>query len=443
MGKALIVAILILCPVVASAGETIEGQSTTREELAELERLRLQIEALRQRLEIRDTVEVEDSVDLSGEELASISETESSGTVFTRPWHQNLSVSGFGAFWLADSGSDGTRPEPGFVIKETTLFVEANAWDDISFFFEIQTNALQRDNSQSVSTGEVYAHFRNVLRRWGDDLLSVKVGRVDIPFGEEYLWQDAPDNPLISNSAAYPWLWDEGLVLYGKLRGIGWVASMMDGTIARSVEDDPAKAVSFKLYGTPWTPLYLSASVMKNGATAASALILGGSLFQPVGVWGESALGQSPSKMVDALLYEGYAKVKASRKLDFEFSYGRAFVNDEDRSFDRDLTWFMVQPRFFVRHDLWVVARYSEIGTYDSNAGYHFGGEFLAGGNQAFGYDAKRLQRFSVGAGWRANPRVAIKLEVGLDRYEVIDASPLRPGDDDRNFSALEVVVSF
>lgn len=442
MGRCLIISLMVLCPCIVFA-EGNANQQPHQDELTELNRLRRQIDDLRQRLEASDTIQVEDTVDLSGDEIASVPEAEPSATVFSKPWHQNLRVSGFGAFWLADSGSDGTRPDPGFVIKETTLFVEANAWDEISFFFEIQTNAVQGDNSQSVSTGEVYAHFRNVLRRWGDDLLSVKVGRVDIPFGEEYLWQNAPDNPLISNSAAYPWLWDEGLVLYGKLRGIGWVASMMDGTLARSVEDDPAKAVSFKLHGTPWTPLSLSASVMKNGATSASALILGGSLFQPVGVWGESALGQSPSKMVDALLYEGYAKVRASRKLDFEFSYGRAFVNDEERAFDRDLTWFMVQPRFHLRHDLWVVARYSEIGTYDSNAGYHFGGEFLAGGNEAFGYDAKRLQRFSAGAGWRMNPRAAIKMEVGRDRYEVIDASPFVPGDDDRNFSALEVVVSF
>jgi hypothetical protein len=181
-------------------------------------------------------------VDLSGEEHSSLQKGEARAHVLVRPWYQNVEVSGFGAFWFIKSGRDGTRPEAGFVIKETTLFVEAEAWEDAALFLEIQTDVLQRDEKKgkppSVRTGEVYAHFRNVLQRWGDGLLGIKVGRVDIPFGEEYLWQDAPDNVLISNSSAYPWLWDEGLVLYGKLRGVGWTAAVMDGTVARSQEDD-------------------------------------------------------------------------------------------------------------------------------------------------------------------------------------------------------------
>ncbi len=178
-----------------------------------LERIRslsAQIEALRTELENKDSRSA-DIVDLSGEEVSTVASEDLPTSVLAKPWYQNIDVSGLGAVWLADSGSDGTRPDPGFVIKESTLFIEAQAWEDVSFFFEVQTTLLQRDNTPEVRTAEVYAHFRNILNRWGDDLLSVKIGRVDIPFGEEYLWQDAPDNPLISNSAAYPWLWDVAL----------------------------------------------------------------------------------------------------------------------------------------------------------------------------------------------------------------------------------------
>ena len=108
-------------------------------------------------------------VDLSGEEYPSLQEAEAGTHVLARPWYQNVEVSGFGAFWFVKSGRDGTRPEAGFVIKESSLFVEAEAWEDVALFFEIQTNVLQRDHNTSVRTGEVYAHFRNVLKKWGDD----------------------------------------------------------------------------------------------------------------------------------------------------------------------------------------------------------------------------------------------------------------------------------
>lgn len=392
---------------------------------------------------LKDSTHVSDVVDLSGEEETSSSETEASH-ILARPWYQNIDIWGFAAFWFADSGKDGTRPHPGFVIKESTLFVEAHAWEDMSIFFELQTTGLQRDQSSSVRPAELYAHFRNVLKKWGDGLMNIKVGRVDIPFGEEYLWQDAPDNPLISNSAVYPWLWDEGIALYGTMRGLGWVVSITDGTLARSQEENLAKAITVKLYATPWKPIYLSASFMKNGQTARGPLLLGGSFFQPVGAdEAKTSLGVSPSKMVDAILYQANATLKFSKQADLELSFGKGLIDDQNNTFDRDLTWFTIQPRLNLSPKFYAVGRYSEIGTYDANMGYHFGGEFLAGGNQAYGYDARRLQRFSGGLGWKLNSHLTLKLEVGRDRYEVIDASPLDPTDDDRKHAVAELVMSF
>jgi hypothetical protein len=146
---------------------------------------------------------------------------------------------------------------------------------------------------------------------------------------------------------------------------------------------------------------------------------------------GESTVGTSPSTTVNATLYELYAKTDLG-----SIDYGA-------NAFDRDLTWFMIQPLYKITRDIHAVARYSEIGTYDDEEGYHFDGEFLAGGNAAYGYDAKRLSRFSLGINWRINPRTRIKLEVGRDRYYVIDASPFDPAGDNRSHAALEVAVSF
>lgn len=49
----------------------------------------------------------------------------------------------------------------------SSLFVEAEVWEDVALFFELQTSALQRDHNSDVRTGEVHVHFRDVLKRWG------------------------------------------------------------------------------------------------------------------------------------------------------------------------------------------------------------------------------------------------------------------------------------
>ncbi|MCZ6674972.1 MAG: hypothetical protein O7C75_18735 [Verrucomicrobia bacterium] len=384
---------------------------------------------------VKDSSDSKEFVELSGEAVSSLEE-KTSTHVLAKPWFRNMDISGFSEVRFQDSGDDGTQPNAGFVVKHASLFLEAEAWEDFSVFLEFSV-------ASSVRVNEVYVHFRNVLKKWGDDILGIKVGRIDIPFGEEYLWNDSPSNLLISHTAAYPWLWDEGIALYGTLGGFGWITSLTDGTLARSSEDDPGKAVTAKVYGSPWTPLYLSASFMRNGKTSKGALLLGGSFFQPVGTQDASSLGASPSDKVDAALYQIDAKYSFREKAALEFALGKAFINDAVDSFDRDLTWFSVQPHYNLTRNLYAILRYSEIGTYDTNEGYHLGGEFLAGGNKAFGYDAKRLQRFSVGLGWRPNPRAMVKLEIGRDRFKVIDASLFDPGDDDRVFYASEIVLSF
>ena len=231
-------------------------------------------------------------------------------------------------------------------------------------------------------------------------------------------------------------------MLYGEAGKLGWVAAVMDGSITRSVEENAEKFVTVKLYGKPWKPLYMSGSWMRNGETSAGPLLLGGSLFQPVGVRGESTAGASPSTTVNATLYELYAKT-GLRGLQLDLSFGRALIDDDADAFDRDLTWFMIQPQHRITRELSAVARYSEIGTYDDAEGYHFGGEFLAGGNGTYGYDAKRLTRLSVGLNWKINPRTRAKLEIGRDRYHVIDASPLDPTHDNRSHAVVEIAVSF
>lgn len=364
--------------------------------------------------------------------------------VLARPWYDNVDVSGFGAFGFVDSGQTGVRPNGGFQIKETTVHVEMDVWQSASVYVEFQTNRLGSDDSKYVRTGEVHAHFRDLVRT-GSVQVGAKVGRFDIPFGDEYLWQDAPDNPLISNSASYPYGWDEGVLVYGRLSGLGWIASITDGTDERSMEDDPSKAINVKLHGEPLDGLTLSTSVMRTGSVGKSAIEFGGSHFQPVGASHASTLGASPSERVEATLVEGGAKYQwgGTRRGGYmTASYGGARQEDTDATFDRDLRWVTVEALASVG-TVYGVFRHSEIGTYDSASGFHLDGKPTAGGNATFGYDVRRLRRTSLGAGWDPNPRVRTKLEVGQDRFYLIDAAPTPPGDDDRWLFGLELAVRF
>ncbi|MEE8335542.1 MAG: hypothetical protein V3S48_03810, partial [Candidatus Neomarinimicrobiota bacterium] len=178
--------------------------------------------------------------------------------ILSRPWYKNFTIAGFGGFDFLKSGTAGTRPNGGFLIKEASLFIEADIWKDQSFFLEIQTNRLGEDSTMYIRTGEVYIHIRNLFESWGINSVGLKIGRIDIPFGEEYLWHDASDNPLISNSVIYPYGWDEGLLIYGKYRHLGWIFSVMDGTLKRSFEDYPNKAFAGKIYGNLTDQFYSS-----------------------------------------------------------------------------------------------------------------------------------------------------------------------------------------
>lgn len=394
--------------------------------------------------EVGDVVR-EPLIDLSNNDTDSLPENTSKSHVLANPWWQNFDIYGFAAAGFYDTGADGTRANGGFEIKEASLFVEASVWENTAFHIELQTNRLGKDDSLFTRTGEVYLHFRDVAVS-GNWKIGIKAGRIDIPFGEEYLWQDSIDNPLITNSAAYPYGWDEGLLAYGKLGVWSWIASITDGTDVRSRDDNSEKAINLKLSSQLSKSLYLSFSGMSNGDGAKSAIEFGGSHFEPVGASHSSAAGVSASPQVGAALFQLDAKyevgVFADQPAHVTFSVGFADQHDDDATFDRSLRWFSIEPTLSMGRRSYLVLRYSEIGTYNSNEGYHFDGKTFAGGNSAFGYDTKRFRRLAIGAGWRPNPRVVAKIELGKDWFTLIDAA-LTPNTGQRKFVGIELAAKF
>ncbi|MGI9227749.1 MAG: hypothetical protein ACR2PU_03055 [Gammaproteobacteria bacterium] len=384
-------------------------------------------------------------VDLDTHENQSI-ESNDEDHILSRPWWRNFDIHGFGAVGFYDTGSAGTREHGSFEIKEASLFVEAAVWKDISFFVELQTNRLGKDDDLFTRTGEVYAHFKDIPIGESTSL-GMKLGRIDIPFGEEYLWQDAIDNPLITYSAAYPYGWDEGVLLYSSFHGLNWIFAVTDGTDARSSDENSEKAFNLKFYGNPWEPLYLSLSLMSNGDGTKSAFEFGGSHFRPIGAPFTSALGDSPSTEVESNLIELASKynfdLMGNTSGYVALTFGAAEQDDKVSSFDRDFMWFSIEPYLKFTNSWYTVLRYSEIGTYDNDEHYNFYGKIYAGGDAVSSFDIERFQRLGIGLGWAPNPHIRAKFEIGKDWFTLIDASPLSADNEDREFAGFEMAVGF
>lgn len=405
-----------------------------------------EVEELQKRIEVlerRTGGQSGGQIDLSGDEVPLLLPSADSNHL-GRAWYQNVDVWGFVATSYIDSGQAGEHRHGGFVIPEASLFVEAHAFEHASFRVDLQLVPLGGDDNETVSTGELYAHLHDLWKNDGGYSVGLKAGRMYVPFGEEYTWFRAPDNPLITDSAPFPYGYDEGVELYGGWHDIGWTLAITDGSEERSEQASSAKAINLKLQGKVGERLDLSASFMRHGSNPESAIELSGSHIEPVGAGGDpSSAGVSPSSTVSATLYEFDARYHAGHDTSLALSFGQASIDDQVNAFDRSLSWFSIEPRLELTDDLFASVRLSEIGTYDSEEGYHFDGEILAGGNEAFGYDAKRFQRLSAGLTWKPNPHQVVKFEIGRDRFWVIDGSAIDASADNRVFFGLELVLSF
>ncbi len=379
------------------------------------------------------------TVDLSGDELTSIEGNRDH--VLSRPWYDNVALSGYGALLYLDSGNAGTTPEGSFILKEASLFVDAEVWKNVSFSSEIWLARYLYGNGFSL--GELYLQFSGLGadEDAGERGLGLRVGRFEIPFGEEYLRWDANETPMITFSAADPYGIDRGVELFGAAGPVHWIAAVTNGA-SGSADDGPAKQVALKLYGEPHRDLYTSASALVTGDTEESAFRLSGSTLTPVGADGASSAGTSPSDEVNVLCWQVDVRIAEERRSSVALQFARGRVDDDEDAFDRELTWFLVMPEIRVTESVHLVARYSAIGTFDDDEGYRFEGKHVADA-EVLGYDTSSLRRLSGGVFWSLNPNLAVKFEVGQDRLELIDGSTLDANNDERFFFGVEVVGSF
>ena len=361
----------------------------------------------------------------------------------SRPWYQSLSLSGFLNAGYAQTGSASALPAGHFYVAErrfgAALFVDADVSTHVRVFTEIQLKAM------ALILVESYLHFPDLFPDTRQDLLSVKVGRFEIPFGEEYVWQDAIANPLILRTAAWPWAFDEGIELFGSLGRFGWVAAVTDGALSATADDKGDKALTLKAHATPVDPLYVSLSFYRNGRAATSPFWIDEVPTTPVGST-VAAGGASTSPNAGLTALELDAKVDLGGGSGLSANYGLIEVSDI-RPYRRTMDYFFVQVIVALSPTHYLAGRGSSVSVHDGK-GYRLGGDyngahtFASGGKTLF--DTRSVQRLEVGTGYWPHPSVLLKASVAWDWVRFLDGtSAPNPKSKDRWFAGGEIVVKF
>ena len=344
----------------------------------------------------------------------------------------NLGAEGGVGFF--STGSEGLAPHSNFRVDEARLFIEAPIWNDVYFYSDLELSTRE-DNSTQLQLGELYLDFENASQLWGkDSQLNIRAGRLNTPFGEEYLNRYAMENPLISHSLADIWGIDPGVELYGALGRFSYVVAAQNGSGKNGVQDyDGDKSVAGKLSFDPDSHWQFSESGMRTGNLDAhqdflSALWFGNGFFRSIG-------GPNTTKF-HADLVEGdvAARWKSGHASAFG-GYARYDDNDPSAKNLRDIFYYSAELEQDLPQKFFVASRFSQI---FSRNGYPIVG-FGDFKHYFFQSQTTEIWRFSLGLGYRFSDRLALKVEYSLERGSAVGGTHRNKED----FLGTEAVFKF
>ena len=353
-------------------------------------------------------------------------------------WFERFELRGFVAARAFDTARGGSRPDGAIGVQAGTLFVDAEVRDVGRALFEIRYDYFEEAGNNEVSLGEAYLQLDDITGTGGPNGLNLRIGRFDLPFAEWYLLEDPNRNRMIGFPAMIPYRWDEGVLAFADYGGWGFAAALTDGTYSRNSQVGVAPAATLRMHTRPCDALYVSASGIYVHEADAAAICTGGSLLTPVG---GGVAGTSPSAEVRVVLAAVDAKWQPSDRFHLQVEAGTGHIDDFVSAFDRTFYWWTFEPSVRLAPQWQATFRWSAVGTFDAEEGYLFESRPYGNGAASFGFDQRSLQRFAAGLSCELTADLVAKVEVGFDRFRVIDASPL--DDDTRVFSAAELVLTF
>lgn len=345
----------------------------------------------------------------------------------------NVHLGAEGGVAFFNTGPGGFAPHSNFRVDETRVFVDAPIWDSVYFASDLDL-ATRENPDLNAKLGELYLDFEDVSQLWGkDSQLNVRAGRMQVPFGEEYQYRYAMENPLITHSLSDIWGIDPGVELYGALGKFSYAVAAQNGG-ANGVQDfDGDKSVAGRISYDPNAHWHFSLSGMRTGDISAqndhmSALWFGNGFFR--------SIGSPATSTFHAELVEGdiAARWKSGQVKAFG-GFAHYADNDPARDNDRNLFYYAVEARQNLTRKIYLAGRFSQILT---DKGYPLVGlgNF---GEYFFATSTKQLWRASFGAGYQFSSDLAVKAEYAIEHGTETGGGPRY----DENFIGTEAVFKF
>lgn len=348
-----------------------------------------------------------------------------------------VNISGEGGVAFFHSGSKGLFPNSEFRVDEAKLFVEAPIWGNVYFFTEL--NLAQRESEDlDLRVGEFYLDFENLFGlEENPRLVNLRVGRLDVPFGEEYMVRDAIDNPLISHSLADFWGVDEGAEIYGSFGKFSYVLAVQNGGVPVTQDFTKDKAVVGRLAYDPARWLHLSVSAMRTGELDAeldslSEIWFGGGWFRSIGDPGTTRF--------HANLIEGDVALRWTRGHLKAFGGAVCYDdNDPAKSNARSMYFYSVEGKQQLTRKLYAAARFGQV---FADRGYPLSGNADMG-EYFFNFSpaalTDELWRLSLGLGYRLHENLLIKAEYTIERGQTLGGD----NRDQEDLFAAEAAFKF
>ena len=433
---ALVGATLLAC--MTRADESVEAQlralaEQNRQLQAQVQEQQRAIEQLRGELGAMRGAGEKQARDLQGLQER-VEDREAAKAPATSREHE-IRVSGQAGIALFKTGSDGQFPGSEFRLDDAKIFLEAPVMKNLYVFagLELQTREAGDENTY---VGEFYLDFENVSGAWGRDrLLNVRAGRFNIPFGEEYQVRGPVDNPLISHSVADAWGFDEGVEIYGELDRFTYVLAVQNGGNPALRDFNADKSVAARVGYDPARWLHLSASGMRTGDLDVkndvfSALWFGNGFFKALGAPATTTTFSADLAELDAAArWKGGALKAAAGWVKFD-------DNDTARSNARRLRYSSLEGVQELADGFFAAARWSEV---RAPRGY----PLVGWGDFATFVFARppttRLERLSLGLGYRLSRPVVLKFEYALESGRLTNGA----ARNHENLLSTEIAMRF
>jgi hypothetical protein len=344
----------------------------------------------------------------------------------------NVVLSGEGGVGFQKTGSEGFSPNSSFTVEEARLFLDAPIWKDVYFYSEVDLATPENNNAQ-VNLGELYVDFEDVSQLWGrDDQLNVRAGKMNIPFGEEYLTRNAIDNPLILDSVSDLWGFDPGLEIYGMLGKWSYVVAVQNGGGNGVQDDNNDKSVAGRISFDPNQHWHFSASGMRTGNINAqngglSAEWFANGFFQSIGSPSTTEFHVNAVELdATARWASGYVKAFGGCA-----QYGD---NDPTTGNSRNIFYYSAEVVQNLPKNFYAVTRFSEV---IADKGYPIVGNGNPG--DYFSELTTDLWRLSLGIGYRFSDRLIVKTEYSFEGGQQVNGE----SRNKENFFGTEIGFKF